>query len=76
MFTNPEKKSIPQSFRKRRWTYLLVAVVSLAMFFGFLEYPKVWDKTADFLNEKLSLDNYGVKIPHIWKIPFHLAFDI
>ncbi len=77
MFTNPdEKKIIPKSSKHRRWVYLLVAIMLSALFFGFLGYPAAWDKSADFINEKLSLENYGLKIPHIWKIPFRLGLDL
>ena len=77
MFITPaEKKLITKSSQHRRWAYLLAVIVTLALFFGFLEYPKAWDKAADFLNEKLGLENYGFKIPHIWKIPFRLGLDL
>lgn len=66
--------SIPRSPKKRQWTYLLVAVVCMALFFAFLEYPKAWDKAADYVNWKLGLENY--KIPHIRKIPFRLGLDL
>lgn len=77
MFTNPtEKKLSPKSPRHRRWIYLLAAIICAALFFGFLEYPKAWDKGADFVNKKLGLEDYGLKIPHIWKIPFRLGLDL
>ena len=44
---------------------------SLAIFAGFLVYPAVWDRGADYLNSAT-----GLEIPHFFNIPFKLGLDL
>ncbi|MDP1629392.1 MAG: protein translocase subunit SecD, partial [bacterium] len=73
LFPKPVQSSLAAP-KKRRWIYLLICVISAALFFGFLNYPLAWDKSVDYINWKLNLENY--KLPHIWKIPFRLGLDL
>ncbi len=51
--------------------FLVLIIFIFAIFFGSLDYPKIWDKTADFLNSKISLG-----LPHFFKLPFSLGLDL
>ena len=46
-------------------------VFFLAIFAGFLIYPAVWDRGADYLNSKI-----GLSAPHFFNIPFKLGLDL
>jgi len=52
-----------------RWIVLLIFV--LAILAGSLDYPVIWDKSADFLNK-----NLGLGVPHFYKLPFRLGLDL
>ena len=43
----------------------------MAIFAGFLIYPAVWDRGADYLNSKI-----GLSAPHFFNIPFKLGLDL
>ena len=53
-------------------------IILLALLAGFLDYPKAWDKGADYLNYKLQTTNYKLpyKIPHFWNTPFRFGLDL
>src|SRR3989344_459826 len=55
-----------------RKTFIILGVVFfLAIFAGFLIYPAVWDRGADYLNSKI-----GLSAPHFFNIPFKLGLDL
>ena len=56
---------------RKRNIYILIVIFLLAVFAGFLDYPSVWNKGADFLNAKLPF-----KIPHYFDISFKLGLDL
>ena len=56
---------------KRRVFIILGVVFFLAIFAGFLVYPAVWDRGADYLNSAT-----GLEIPHFFNIPFKLGLDL
>lgn len=60
--------SISQRNKIRIYIVLILLVVILA---GFLDYPKIWNNTADKLNSVLP---FG--IPHYADLPFHLGLDL
>lgn len=58
------------TFRRIRWTVFAILLVSLAALF--FNYPAIWDKGADNVN-----DLVGIKmIPHFYNIPFKLGLDL
>lgn len=56
---------------KRRVFIALGVVFFLAIFAGFLVYPAVWNKGADYINSEL-----GIGFPHFLNIPFKLGLDL
>jgi len=53
-----------------RWTIIAILIVGLLA--AFLDYPVVWDKSTNFINDKI-----GSKIfPNFYKLPFKLGLDL
>jgi len=50
---------------------LIVLILILSILLGFLDYPKVWNNSADWLNSKLPLN-----LPHYVDLPFRLGLDL
>lgn len=60
---------------RKKNIYILISILILAIFAGFLDYPSAWNKGADFLSSKISF--IGFKIPHFRpNIPFKLGLDL
>jgi protein-export membrane protein SecD len=62
-----------------RTAWIVVAIFLLAIFSGFVVYPKAWDKSADWLNARksnISLANGLPNIPQFFNIPFRLGLDL
>ncbi len=49
---------------------MLLIFVSVVLL-GSLDFPVLWDKTADFLNSKI-----GLGVPHFYKLPFRFGLDL
>lgn len=69
----------PTAARKLR--FAIFGIFILAALAGFLDYPKYWDKAADYLNGKNEAQQkvqfaHKIKVPHFWNIPFHLGLDL
>ncbi|MBI4709261.1 MAG: protein translocase subunit SecD [Candidatus Portnoybacteria bacterium] len=72
------------SFSKKRarisnsgWVVLII--ILLAFFAGFLDYPKAWDKGADWINiqkNKVGFLQSAPNIPQFFDIPFRLGLDL
>jgi len=58
------------SARNKIRIFLLIIIV-IAVLGGFLDYPKLYDKGIDLLNNKL-----GLKVPHYWNLSFKLGLDL
>jgi len=50
---------------------IVVGIFILAIIAGSLNYPVLWDKAVDFLN-----NNIGLGLPHFYKLPFRLGLDL
>jgi len=50
---------------------IVVGIFVLAIVAGNLNYPVLWDKAVDFLN-----NNIGLGLPHFYKLPFRLGLDL
>jgi len=50
---------------------IVVGIFILAIVAGSLDYPVLWDKAVDFLN-----NNIGLGLPHFYKLPFRLGLDL
>jgi protein-export membrane protein SecD len=51
------------------WTIL--AIFLLAFLAGCLDYPNIWNKPVDWLNQKA-----GLGLPHFFNLPFRLGLDL
>jgi len=56
--------------RKVHWTILLIFIIGLLA--AFLNYPAIWDKPADWINQKTGTDI----LPYFYKLPFKLGLDL
>ncbi len=59
----------PSPRDKIRWA--IFGIIILIIFAGSLDYPKVWDKTVDYINKATGLNIY-----HFPKFPFRLGLDL
>lgn len=62
-----------------RTAWLVAAIFLLALLAGFLDYPKVWNKSVDWLNaRKNSTTVLGglPNIPQFFNLPFRLGLDL
>ncbi len=64
---NKPKKS--STANRVRWLFL--AILILAILAGSLDYPAIWDKAVDYLN-----NNLGLGVPYFHKLPFRLGLDL
>lgn len=64
-----EKGSRTRESSRARWIVLVILV--LVILAGSLDYPALWDKSADYLN-----NNLGLGIPYFHKTPFRLGLDL
>jgi protein-export membrane protein SecD len=69
-----EKPKRSQQASKVKWLILMIFV--LAILAGSLDYPRFWDKAADYLNSQAEQLKLGIKIPHFYKLPFRLGLDL
>lgn len=60
----------PGSKEKLWWKAAAVLLVSVLA--GFLVYPNYYDKSVDWLNEKVSF----IDLPHFYQMPFKLGLDL
>ena len=49
----------------------IILILLLAILAGFLDYPKAWDDSVDWVNSKLPFS-----IPHYANLPFKLGLDL
>jgi len=56
---------------KHKIRLIIVGVFILAILAGSLDYPVLWDRAVDFLN-----NNIGLNLPHFFKTPFRLGLDL
>ena len=59
--------------------WIAIGVVLLAFLAGFLDYPKAWNKSADWLNVKKNQIGFlqGIpNLPHFFNKPFRLGLDL
>lgn len=59
------------SKQKSNIRLIVFLIFVLAILAGSLDYPVIWDKAADYLN-----NNLGLGIPHFYKLPFRLGLDL
>jgi len=71
LFFKTEKKGSYVEKQKSKIRLIIVGVFILAILAGFLDYPMLWDKGSDFLN-----NNIGLNLPHFHKTPFRLGLDL
>jgi len=57
-----------QAFKVR---LIIVAIFILAILAGSLNYPVLWDKAVDWVNNTI-----GISLPHFAKLPFRLGLDL
>src|SRR3989338_655357 len=50
---------------------IIFGIFLLAVLAGLLDYPIVWNKGADWLNQKT-----GLNAPHFFNLPFRLGLDL
>lgn len=51
--------------------FLMLVIFICAILLGSLDYPVIWDKAIDYLNNQFSLG-----LPHFYKLPFRLGLDL
>lgn len=56
--------------RAKIW-WLIILILTVSMLAGFLDYPKFYDKSVDWLKSKTS-----IALPHYYKLPFRLGLDL
>lgn len=66
------------SFKKAKVSSAVFLIIILALFAGFLDYPKYWNQGADYINQnsKFQFVNSKFQIPHFWDISFKLGLDL
>ncbi len=60
-------------------TWIIIGILLLAFFSGFLDYPKAWDKSADWINaqkNKVSLLQKAPNIPQFFNLTYRLGLDL
>ncbi|OGZ35375.1 MAG: protein-export membrane protein SecD [Candidatus Portnoybacteria bacterium RIFCSPLOWO2_01_FULL_43_11] len=57
--------------QKGKISLIILGIFLLAVLAGLLDYPVVWNKGADFLNQKT-----GLGAPHFFNLPFRLGLDL
>jgi len=71
MFTDNKEKSVYKTGRRKiYWTLLSIFLVGILA--AFLNYPMVWDKGVDLINNKVGF----TMMPHFWERPFKLGLDL
>ena len=71
METEYSKEGLGKNRQTSRVRLIVLAIFILAILAGSLDYPVLWDKTADFLNSKI-----GLGLPYFHKLPFRLGLDL
>jgi protein-export membrane protein SecD len=70
IFAKSVKKSIKGGRSKKvRWAVFVIFLVGFLA--AFLDYPVIWDKGVDWLDQKT-----GLALPHFYKLPFKLGLDL
>lgn len=70
------------SFKQAKISSAVFLIIIIALLAGFLDYPKAWDKSADFINSNPKLQSaswrtkFPYQIPHFWKLPFKFGLDL
>lgn len=56
----------------------MLVILILALFMGFLDWPKYWDRGVDWLNPQIDKVRFLEKLNlgHFPKLPFHLGLDL
>ncbi|MFH2013973.1 MAG: hypothetical protein ABIJ17_03325, partial [Patescibacteria group bacterium] len=67
------KKSKSEYIDKQRGKIrlIIIGIFILAILAGSLDYPVLWDKGVDWIN-----NNIGLSLPHFFKLPFRLGLDL
>jgi protein-export membrane protein SecD len=58
---------------------IFIGIIILALAAGFLDYPRAWNKAADWINaykNKISLTKGITNIPQYFNVPFRLGLDL
>lgn len=63
---------------KTKVRLIVLAILVLALFLGFLDLPEYWDRGVDWLNPQIDRVKYLriVHLPHFPKLSFHLGLDL
>lgn len=66
------------SFNQAKISSALFLIIVLALLAGFLDYPKSWNRVADYFNSNSKLQSLNSKfqIPHYWNKPFKFGLDL
>jgi len=64
------------TIERRNARLMLPVIILLALAAGFLAYPGLWNRPADFLNRKLNLTGKAISIPHFPERPYIFGLDI
>src|SRR3989344_7635444 len=56
------------SFKQAKISSAVFLIIIVALFAGFLDYPKIWNQGADYFNSSSNLQSLNSKfqIPHFW----------
>ncbi len=71
IFTKKVEQSA-QKKEKRKFRPLVVFIIFLGLLAVFLDYPTIWNKPVDWLNQKIGTE----VLPHFFDIPFKLGLDL
>lgn len=71
-----------QKFGQRKRSknaWIILGILVLAFFAGFLDYPKAWNKSADWINAQKNKVGFAQKLPNVpqfFYLPFRLGLDL
>lgn len=57
---------------KTKIKLILLVIFIFALFLGFLDYSSLWNRSVDFLNNKIS----WLGLPHFFNLPYRLGLDL
>lgn len=66
----PAKARKEKKIKKVHWAIFIIFVIALLAFF--VDYPIIWDKGTDWLNNQVGKD----LLPHFFNLPFKLGLDL
>src|SRR3989344_2708922 len=66
------------SFKQAKISSAVFLIIIVALFAGFLDYPKIWNQGADYFNSSSNLQSLNSKfqIPHFWNKQFKFGLDL